>query len=613
MTSTQMPSRCTVSTTGHAAPCPNGERATSAASSRTIATCSSASSGGAGGEYVGRAVGRVVDDPDALAVVAAAGRLEHDRPADLGRERGEVGRRARPAPSAGTACPARPAAARIAALSCAKRSAAEPGRTATPSAASAAMCSFGTCSWSKVTTSQPTREGAQVVQRAVVADHDVRRDERGAVVGRVGEDAQRLAEGDRGLVGHPRELAGAHHADDGQPGARVHDPEPNARPVAERCAEPAARLSGPRGKLSRVMTSLRPSTLREYLRGSWRILLKEISAFGIVGALALVIDSALFAWLVSARGAEGEGACPPTVSTTFAYFGNRHLSFSHRARTSIGRETSFFFGINLITLVFSELIIALFVYVLDYGHASSDGLRRQPRHDRARARCSASGPTSGSCSCTRTGCTSRRRRPRRGVGRVAASVASADVGLVGLVDQVGAALAVPDDVAEQPGRALAQVVHVVGRHRRLRCRRPGRRSPRRSARARRSAPSTALASRRSPARIAWCRPPGPSVTSTCAPKSSASITSDAAPPRPRSPPARPRARPACAPSRRAISQFGPADAHRLELGRVGGGAAVDDGFHGYLRGTCPSWGVRPVPSRPGRSRLGPSRDGRLTI
>ena len=52
------------------------------------------------------------------------------------------------------------------------------------------------------------------------------------------------------------------------------------------------------------------------------------------------------------------------VATTFAYFGNRHLSFSHRARTSIGRETSFFFGINLITLVFSELIIGLFVYPL---------------------------------------------------------------------------------------------------------------------------------------------------------------------------------------------------------------------------------------------------------
>ena len=59
------------------------------------------------------------------------------------------------------------------------------------------------------------------------------------------------------------------------------------------------------------------------------------------------------------------------MSTTFAYFGNRHLSFSHRARTGIKRETGFFFGINGITLVFSELVLALFVYGFGYDHAST--------------------------------------------------------------------------------------------------------------------------------------------------------------------------------------------------------------------------------------------------
>ena len=44
---------------------------------------------------------------------------------------------------------------------------------------------------------------------------------------------------------------------------------------------------------------------------------------------------------------------------------------SHRARTSLGRETSFFFGINLVTLIFSELTIALFVYGFGYGHTST--------------------------------------------------------------------------------------------------------------------------------------------------------------------------------------------------------------------------------------------------
>jgi putative flippase GtrA len=98
-------------------------------------------------------------------------------------------------------------------------------------------------------------------------------------------------------------------------------------------------------------------------------LLKEVSAFGLVGVLALGIDIGIFTWL-SPHGALKAKAVSTLVATTFAYFGNRHLSFSHRARTSLGRETSFFFGINLITLAFSELIIALFVYPLKYPHGS---------------------------------------------------------------------------------------------------------------------------------------------------------------------------------------------------------------------------------------------------
>jgi putative flippase GtrA len=109
--------------------------------------------------------------------------------------------------------------------------------------------------------------------------------------------------------------------------------------------------------------------LREYIRTSWRILLKELAAFGVIGALAFAIDIGIFTWLAP-HGALKAKAISTAVSTTFAYFGNRHLSFSHRARTSIGRETTFFFGINLITLIFSELVIALFVYPLGYAHGS---------------------------------------------------------------------------------------------------------------------------------------------------------------------------------------------------------------------------------------------------
>jgi putative flippase GtrA len=82
-----------------------------------------------------------------------------------------------------------------------------------------------------------------------------------------------------------------------------------------------------------------------------------------------VIDLGLFA-LLQKHGALKANCVSTVVSTAFAYVGNRYLSFSHRARTSLGRETAFFFGINLIALIFSELCIALFVYGFGYAHGS---------------------------------------------------------------------------------------------------------------------------------------------------------------------------------------------------------------------------------------------------
>ncbi|SHH53816.1 Putative flippase GtrA (transmembrane translocase of bactoprenol-linked glucose) [Jatrophihabitans endophyticus] len=118
------------------------------------------------------------------------------------------------------------------------------------------------------------------------------------------------------------------------------------------------------------MTTLRPSSLRDRLRGSARILIKELSAFGVIGAVAFVLDIGLFT-LCASLGALKAKVISTAVSTTFAYFGNRHLSFSHRARTGLGREAAYFFGINLITLAFSLLVIALFVYPLDFDHESA--------------------------------------------------------------------------------------------------------------------------------------------------------------------------------------------------------------------------------------------------
>lgn len=107
--------------------------------------------------------------------------------------------------------------------------------------------------------------------------------------------------------------------------------------------------------------------LRDYLRNSWRILLKEITAFGFVGLAAFVVDIGIYNALAP-HGWLKAKLVSTIVATSVAYIGNRYLSFSHRARSSIGRETSFFFGINIVVLVFSLLILGLFAYPLNQRH-----------------------------------------------------------------------------------------------------------------------------------------------------------------------------------------------------------------------------------------------------
>ena len=90
-------------------------------------------------------------------------------------ERPRPPRRRRRRRCAGTARRARPAAARITALSCACTSASGPGpRRDARRPASACRCSVGTCSWSKVTTCAPLGDLPEHLEVAVVADDAVR-------------------------------------------------------------------------------------------------------------------------------------------------------------------------------------------------------------------------------------------------------------------------------------------------------------------------------------------------------------------------------------------------------------------------------------------------------
>jgi putative flippase GtrA len=100
---------------------------------------------------------------------------------------------------------------------------------------------------------------------------------------------------------------------------------------------------------------------------TWRLLLKEVSAFGVVGAACFVLDVGLFQLLYAHLGVGAVVAklVSTLVSMTAAYFGHRHWSFSHRARTGLRREYLLFALINGLTLLQGLAIVAFVRYVLD--------------------------------------------------------------------------------------------------------------------------------------------------------------------------------------------------------------------------------------------------------
>lgn len=107
-------------------------------------------------------------------------------------------------------------------------------------------------------------------------------------------------------------------------------------------------------------------SLARQLYARWQLLVHELAKFGIVGAVCYVIDVGLFNVLHS-----GAGVGPLTsktistiVAATCAYLGNRHWSFTHRARTGLRREYSLFVVLNAVGLVITLATLGFSRYVL---------------------------------------------------------------------------------------------------------------------------------------------------------------------------------------------------------------------------------------------------------
>jgi putative flippase GtrA len=106
---------------------------------------------------------------------------------------------------------------------------------------------------------------------------------------------------------------------------------------------------------------VRDGRWRARLADRWRLLVRELSGFGVVGAVAFLVDLGLFQVLYTRAGLDAVLAklIATLVSMAVAYVGHRYWSFSHRAGPGVRREFMLFGLVNGGTLGLSLTMVAL--------------------------------------------------------------------------------------------------------------------------------------------------------------------------------------------------------------------------------------------------------------
>lgn len=96
--------------------------------------------------------------------------------------------------------------------------------------------------------------------------------------------------------------------------------------------------------------------------------IRELAAFGTVGAAAFVLHLAVFNVLVGAGvGPLTSNGCALVCATVLAFVGNRQLVFSGRNGGGIRREACIFFVINMATFALGEVVLSA-AYLVDGEH-----------------------------------------------------------------------------------------------------------------------------------------------------------------------------------------------------------------------------------------------------
>jgi putative flippase GtrA len=107
--------------------------------------------------------------------------------------------------------------------------------------------------------------------------------------------------------------------------------------------------------------------LLRFIPKRWHAIATELSKFGTIGVINLVVNFAVFNVLVLTFLRHGElkaKALATIVATTCAYVMNRHWTYRDRPKSTLHREYSLFFLFNLVGLVIEVSVVGAAKYGL---------------------------------------------------------------------------------------------------------------------------------------------------------------------------------------------------------------------------------------------------------
>ena len=123
------------------------------------------------------------------------------------------------------------------------------------------------------------------------------------------------------------------------------------------------------------MTVTRSPGLVTAVRDRLSSLVSELAKFGVVGAMAFVIDFAVFNIVLHLSDKTLTSKVVSTVvAAAFAFFLNRYWSFKDREKTGVRRESGLFILFNVIGLLIALSCLGLSHYVLGFDSKIADNI-----------------------------------------------------------------------------------------------------------------------------------------------------------------------------------------------------------------------------------------------